>query len=69
MKLYYIRGIRHNAIVFALNKEEAIRLAIEASNSDKPDPQILYGYVGDWESPEAYELKLPKNYKVVNLKE
>ncbi|MEK6952926.1 MAG: hypothetical protein AABX29_07985 [Nanoarchaeota archaeon] len=68
MKLYYIRGVRHNAIVIASNKKEAIKLVVEATSSTSPDSRVLYGSIDKWEVPEAQEVKLPNNYKIVKLK-
>jgi len=66
MKLFLVIGIRHNAIVLAENREVAIRLAVDASKSEnKKDPRVLFGYVGNWESHEVKELRLPKGYKLV----
>lgn len=69
MKLYYIKGVRHNAIVIASNKKEAIKLVVEAADSTNSDSRVLYGSVGNWEVPEAQEVKLPNNYKIIKLKE
>ena len=62
MKLFYVIGIRHNAIVLANNSEEAISLA---TIGDKEDPRVLFGSVGSWEAPEAHEIKLPSDYRLV----
>ncbi len=66
VKLYYVSGIRHHAIVLAENKKQAITIVI--GSEEKADSRVLYGRVGRWENPEAEELKLPKDYKLVKLK-
>ncbi|MBI2583604.1 MAG: hypothetical protein HYW25_02965 [Candidatus Aenigmarchaeota archaeon] len=66
MKLFYVSGIRHNAIVLAKDGDEAVSLAIRASESEDKDPNVLFGSVGSWESPDAHELKLPDGYRLVN---
>jgi hypothetical protein len=64
VKLFYIDGIRHKAVVLAKDEEEAIKLAAEASRTEE-SPNVMCGSVGAWEAPEAYELKLPKGYRLV----
>jgi len=54
MKVYHVQGIRHNAVIFAETQEEAIAQAAEK------------GLVGDWESPEAIEVPLPKGYRIIS---
>jgi hypothetical protein len=68
LKLFYVDGVRHSAVVLARDEKEAIKLAGEASREEKADPRVLYGYVGDWEAPEAHELILPKEYRLVGEK-
>jgi hypothetical protein len=51
MKVYNVQGIRHSAVIFAETPEEAIAQAEEQ------------GLVGDWESPEAIEVSLPRGYR------
>jgi hypothetical protein len=67
MKLYRVEGLRHHAIVIAESEDDAIKLAIKEYESEKEGkvPQVLFGSVGEWESPKAEELKLPKQYKIV----
>lgn len=60
MKLYFVNGVRHSAVVMAGTKKEAIGLAAKVSDDDR----VLFGSVGDWEGPEAYELKLPKGWRI-----
>jgi hypothetical protein len=61
MKLYFVNGVRHSAVVMARTKREAIGLAAKVSDDDR----VLFGSVGDWEVLEAYELKLPKGWRIV----
>lgn len=68
LKLFYVDGIRHSAVVLARDEKEAVQLASEASREEKADPRVLYGYVGDWEVPGAHELILPKGYRLVTEK-
>ena len=72
MKPFRIEGIRHSAVVIANDGEEAIKLATEAHNSNDDeknhDPRVLYGSVGDWEIPTAFELMLPRGYQIVSGK-
>ena len=63
IKLFYVSGVRHHAVVLAKDNEEASKLALAASEGNK-DERVLFGFVGDWESPEFYELKLPENYRI-----
>ena len=66
MKLFYVSGLRHRAIVIANDKDEACKLAISAyEDEDKKDSRVLFGSVGDWESPEAHEINLPDGYRLV----
>jgi hypothetical protein len=53
MKVYYVQGIRHSAVIFAETPEEAIAQAVEQS------------LVGDWEMPEAIEVPPPKGYRII----
>ncbi|MDA4116547.1 MAG: hypothetical protein OK442_08340 [Thaumarchaeota archaeon] len=64
-RLFYIDGVRHSALVVASSGEEAVKLAVEASSSGKGDAKVLFGQVGEWESPRAIELKLPKGLELV----
>jgi hypothetical protein len=61
MKLYFVNGVRHSAVVMARTKKEAIGLAAKVSDDDR----VLFGSVGDWEAPEAHELKLPNGWKII----
>jgi hypothetical protein len=60
-RLFYVEGVRHSAVVVASSEEEAV----EASGSGKGDAKVLFGEVGEWESPRAIELKLPKGLELV----
>ncbi len=53
MKVYHVQGVRHNAVIFAENPEEAIAQAAEQN------------LVGDWEGPEAIEVPLPRGYRIL----
>ncbi|MDP2841775.1 MAG: hypothetical protein Q8O17_05855 [Candidatus Methanoperedens sp.] len=53
MNVYRIQGIRHDAVIFAETPEEAIARAVEQD------------LVGDWEMPEAFEVPLPKGFRIV----
>lgn len=53
MKVYHVRGVRHQAVVFATSPEEAVAEAIERD------------LVGGWESPDAVEVPLPRGYRLV----
>lgn len=53
MKVYHVRGVRHQAVAFARSPEEAIAQAIERS------------LVSNWEAPEAVEVPLPPGYRLV----
>ena len=64
-KLFYVEGVRHSAVVLARDAAESIRLATAVSTESKTDPRVLYGYVGDRESPIAHELTLPSGYQLV----
>jgi hypothetical protein len=64
-RLFYVDGVRHSAVVIAVSEEEAVRLAIEAARLGKGDAKVLFGEVGEWESPRAIELKLPKGLELV----
>jgi len=64
-RLFFVDGVRHSAVVVATTKEEALKLAVEASSSGKRDAKVLFGDVGEWESPRAIELKLPKGLELV----
>ncbi len=68
-KLFYVDGVRHSAVVLAASEEEAVRLANAASSSEERDARVLFGYVGDWESPGATELKLPAGFELVETKD
>ena len=68
MKLYFVRGARHSAVVLASNKKEAIKRSVDVANGKK-DHLVLYGDVQDWESPEAEELILPAGYGIVCKKD
>jgi hypothetical protein len=50
MKIYHVYGIRHEAVVFAANPDEAVAEA------------LVGGEVGEWEGPEAQEMPLPAGY-------
>lgn len=50
MKVYHVRGVRHQAVIFATSPEEAVAQAIERN------------LVGDWEMPDAVDLPLPPGY-------
>ena len=63
-RLFYIDGVRHSAVV-ARSGEEAVKLAVEASSSGKGDAKVVFGSVGEWESPQAVELKLPRGPRLV----
>ena len=65
LKLFYVEGVRHSAVVLARNKRQAVRLAVDASRNEKPNPYVLYGYIGSWEVPHAYELRLPEGYRFI----
>ena len=52
MKVYHVRGVRHQAVVFARSSQEAVAQAIERS------------LVGDWEAPDAVEVPLPPGYRL-----
>lgn len=67
IKLFYVSGLRHNAVVIAKNADEAINLAIKEYESEKKElnSRVLYGSVGEWESPEAQEIKLPENFRIM----
>lgn len=67
MKLYFIEGIRHSAIVMAANQKEAVEFAGRAYEKERA-PGVLYGSVGDWEVPVAHELKLPKGFHIAERK-
>jgi hypothetical protein len=64
-RLFYIDGIRHSAVVIAATEQEAVNLATDAGGSGKDNPMVLFGRVGEWESPKAIELKLPKGVGLV----
>ncbi len=64
MKLYFVNGVRHSAVVMARTKKEAIRMAAKV-REDVPSDHVLFGSVADWEAPEAYELKLPKGWRII----
>jgi hypothetical protein len=53
MKVYHVEGIRHCAVVFAETPEEAVAQAVEQD------------LVGDWEIPQAIEVPLPKDYRII----
>ncbi len=53
MKVYHVQGVRHNAVIFAETPEQAIAQAAEQD------------LVGDWESPEAIEVPLPRGYRIL----
>lgn len=67
MKLYFVEGIRHSAVVMANGQKEAIEFATKA-HGGKRTRGVLFGSVGDWEVPTAYELKFPKGYRLVEEK-
>ena len=54
MKVYHVQGVRHDAVIFAETPEEAIAQAVEQD------------LVGDWEMPEAFEVVLPRGYRIVS---
>jgi len=47
----------------ANTEEEALKLA--ADYKGPGSDHVLFGSVGDWEAPDAYELSLPKGWKIV----
>ena len=55
IKVYRVEGIRHTGVVFAETPEKAISKAFEE------------GSVGDWEMPQAIEVPLPKDYKIIRV--
>lgn len=67
MKLYFIEGIRHSAVVMAANQKKAVELVGRASEK-RQAPGVLYGSVEDWESPVVHELKLPMGFRIVEEK-
>ena len=64
MKLYFIDGIRHCAVVMANSRKEAVELATRAREEGINSDNLLFGSVGEWECPTAHELKLPKGYRI-----
>lgn len=64
MKLYFIQGVRHSAVVMANSDREAILVATKAQ-SGAEDDKLLLGSVGDWEGPEAIEIKLPRGFEII----
>jgi len=48
----------------ASSKKEAVKLATRKHEGVSID-EVLFGSVGDWEAPSAYELKLPKGYRII----
>lgn len=71
LKIFYVNGLRHHAIVLAHDESEAIRLSNTADEVNK-DPRVLFGSVSEWEnwndSTETLELKMPPGYKIVKEK-
>jgi len=67
-RLFYVDGVRHSAVVVATSEEEATKLAIAASSLGKGDDRVLIGGVGEWESPKATELRLPRGYALIEAK-
>ena len=67
MKLYFVQGLRHSAVVMARTEKESIELVTKV-NGGVEDDRVLFGSVGDWESPNAEELKLPKGWKIIQNK-
>ena len=59
VKLFFVQGIRHHAVVMASDQKEAVELAEKAhgADDDKIDPRVLYGSVRDWEVPEAIRVE------------
>ena len=53
MRVYHVRGVRHQAVIFAKSREEAVEQAIERK---------LVGY---WEAPQAIEVPPPRGYRLV----
>ncbi len=53
MKVYRVHGIRHDAVIFAETPEEAIAQAVEQD------------LVSDWEMPEAFEVPLPRGFRII----
>jgi hypothetical protein len=53
MQVYHVRGVRHDAVIFAETPKDAIDQAIEQ------------GLVGEWEDPHAVHVPLPKGYRIV----
>jgi hypothetical protein len=53
MRVYHVRGVRHEAVVFAASPDEAVAQAIERE------------LVGAWEGPEAVEVTPPLGYRLV----
>jgi len=43
---------------------EAVKLAGE-DRGDAGSDRVLYGSVGTWEAADAYELRLPKGWKLI----
>ena len=67
-KLFHVDGVRHSAVVLAASAEEVVELAIKASGSEEGDARVLFGGVGEWESPTATELKLPRGFELVETR-
>ena len=53
MKVYHVRGVRHQAVIFAASPDQAVAQAIERK------------LMGDWEAPEAIEVPPPRGYRLV----
>ncbi len=66
VKLYYVSGLRHHAIVLADNKQQAVQQCIDKEEKNQEDPLILYGHVQKWEDPEAEEIQLPKGFAITS---
>lgn len=65
MKLYFVDGIRHSAVVLASNAREAVELATKEHGREKPT-RVLFGSVAGWEVPTAHELRLPEGYRITS---
>jgi hypothetical protein len=58
MKVYRIYGIRHEAVTFAEDPDEAVVRALATGEIGDPFDQLRAG----WEAPEAQEIPLPAGY-------
>ena len=64
MKLFFVHGLRHSAVVIANSEKEAIELATKAHAGAAID-EVLFGSVGEWEDPTVHQLKLPNGIRLV----